>query len=77
MAVQGNAAEHGKVIVATVHQFVVAVAEISPVYGSTLMGFDDNCPCACADGSLHQFKIIVGPVTDVRIGVDVHVNNAF
>ena len=73
--VQGDAAEHGKVLVA-MDDLVITVAQISPIHRRTLMGLDDNGSCAHLDRGIRQLQIVIRSQSKIRIGVDVHINNA-
>ena len=73
--VQGDAAEHGKVVVA-MDDLVITVAQISPIHRRPLMGLDDNGSCAHLDRGIRQLQIVIRSQSKIRIGVDVHINNA-
>ena len=73
--VQGDAAEHGKVVVA-IDDLVITVAQISPVHCRPLMGLDDNGSCAHLDRGIRQLQIVIRSPSKIRIGVDVHIHNA-
>ena len=59
------------------HNLIVAVAEIRTIHRGSLMGLDDNGAGAHTDACFHQLDVIVSPKAQVRIGMDMHVNDTF
>jgi hypothetical protein len=55
---------------------IVAVAQKRPIHRGSLMGLDHNCPGSNPDPCLHQLKVIICPMPDIRIGMYVHINDA-
>ena len=58
------------------YDLIVAVAEICPVHRRSLMSLDHDGPRAYTDRGFHQFKIIIGTKAQIRICMNMHVDNA-
>ena len=73
--VQRDPAEHREVVRLPMYDLVVAVTEICPVHRRSLMSLDHDRPRAYTDCRFHQFKVIIGTKAQIRICMNMHVDN--
>ena len=73
--VQRDPTEHREVVRLSMYDLVVAVTEICPVHRRSLMSLDHDGPRTHTDRSFHQFEIIIGTKAQIRICMNMHVNN--
>ena len=74
--VQSDTPKHGKIVITAMDDLIVAIAEVGPIHGCPLVGLDHNSPGSDPDSRLHQLNVIVGPLSQIRVGVNVHVDDA-
>ena len=77
LLVQGNTAKHGEIVISLVDPLVVLVAQIGTIHGHTLMCLDHDCSGANTDCGIRQLKVVVGSVTEIRVGMYMHINDPF
>ena len=75
LPVQNQSAVHIKRIVA-VDSPIICVAQRRARDGAAVMPLDGNRSCTRTDGCVRQLQIVIGPVNDVRCGMDVQIYDA-
>ena len=68
---------HGEVGLIPINLFHIGIGDIRPVHRKAQVGFDHKGPGPYPDRRIRQFQIVVGPQPQIRIGVYMHIANAF